>query len=76
MALTCNIDARGKFARLIFGIIMIALGTLMVMLWALAGGGWLAWAFSGALLAGGAFCVFEARSGWCVMRAMGFRTPM
>ena len=27
-------------------------------------------------LAGGAFAVFEARAGWCAVRAMGFRTPL
>ena len=28
------------------------------------------------LFAMGAFAVFEARAGWCVVRAMGFKTPM
>jgi len=34
------------------------------------------WAISGALFAGGAFAVFEAWAGWCVIRAMGLKTPM
>jgi hypothetical protein len=25
---------------------------------------------------GGAFAVFEARAGWCVIRAMGIKTPL
>jgi hypothetical protein len=37
-----------------------------------------AWALWAALaaFAGGAFMVFEGVKGWCVMRAMGFKTPM
>jgi DNA gyrase/topoisomerase IV subunit B len=32
------------------------------------------WWLAGALAGMGAFVVFEARSGWCAVRAMGFRT--
>ncbi|HII18408.1 MAG TPA: hypothetical protein HA311_03520, partial [Candidatus Poseidoniaceae archaeon] len=32
-------------------------------------------AAAGALF-GGAFAVFEARAGWCLVRAIGFRTPL
>jgi len=27
-----------------------------------------------AMVAGGAFAIFEAKAGWCVVRALGFRT--
>jgi len=36
--------------------------------------GWWWFVVAGAA-AGGAFTVFEARAGWCVVRAMGFKTP-
>ena len=37
--------------------------------------GWL-WVLGLLMLAGGAFQVFEARAGWCVLRAMGVRTKI
>ncbi|HSZ58017.1 MAG TPA: hypothetical protein VK797_20305 [Tepidisphaeraceae bacterium] len=76
MPLSCNIDSRGKLARLIYGIILVAIGVVLLVFWALSGGGTLAWLVSAACLLSGAFAIFEARAGWCVMRAMGFKTPM
>lgn len=76
MPLTCNINSRGKFARLIYGIILVAMGIALIVLWALAGGGTIAWIISVACLLSGAFAIFEARAGWCIVRAMGFKTPM
>ena len=75
-AVQCNIDSRGKAARLIYGIVVIAIGVTLVFLWAMRGGGVLGWAISAACVVMGAFSIFEARAGWCVVRAMGFRTPM
>lgn len=37
------------------------------------GPGWLTVA---GLTLGGAFAIYEARAGWCVVRAMGIRTPL
>ena len=73
----CNIDARGKLARLIWGIVLLAIAVAMLILRGVGvlEGAW-PWWLGGALAAGGAFAVFEARQGWCVMRAMGFKTPM
>ena len=76
MPLTCNIDSRGKFARLVYGIILVAIGVVLLVFWALRDGGTLAWIVSAACLLSGAFAIFESRAGWCVMRAMGFKTPM
>lgn len=73
----CNIDARGKAARLVGGIAGIAFGgslTALLML-DMIGGLAVSTAAAGAIF-GGAFAVFEARAGWCVVRAMGFRTPL
>ena len=72
----CNIDSRGKVARLIYGIVILAIGLALVFFWAMRGGGILGWAISVACVVMGAFSIFEARAGWCVVRAMGFKTPM
>ncbi|MEO1236553.1 MAG: hypothetical protein AAFX76_07175 [Planctomycetota bacterium] len=71
----CNIDARGKAIRLIGGLAHLGLAGLLVLLWALGvlGGLWLWVALAAAL--GGGFMVFEARAGWCAVRAMGLKTP-
>jgi hypothetical protein len=70
----CNIDARGKAVRLINGIVGMAVGIILLLAWALPRGGWLAWTVTAFVLAAGAFSIFEARAGWCVVRAMGFKT--
>jgi hypothetical protein len=76
MRLTCNINSRGKLARLIYGIVLVATGLLLIALWARPTGGILAWIVSVVCALSGAFAIFEAWAGWCVIRAMGFRTPM
>lgn len=76
MGLQCNIDARGKLARLIWGMLCLLAGVLGLVFWALSAGGWVAWTASLAAIAFGAFALFEARAGWCAVRAMGFRTRM
>jgi hypothetical protein len=76
MALTCNIDARGKVVRLIYGIIFLLLGVALTIWWAWASASVLRWGIAGACVAMGAFSIFEARAGWCVVRAMGIKTRM
>ena len=73
----CNIDARGKAARLVWGLVLVLLGAAMLVLRAagVADGAW-AWWVGGVLAACGGFAIFEARQGWCVVRAMGFKTPI
>jgi hypothetical protein len=36
------------------------------------------WAWGGAIffIAAAAFAFYEARKGWCAVRAMGFKTPV
>ena len=77
MALECNIDSKGRAMRLVAGILAIlggaaayfilmldiipvpeSIGTLGVL----------------AMVCGGAFAIFEAKAGWCVVRALGFKT--
>jgi hypothetical protein len=76
MALTCNIDSRGKRARLIYGVLMVLLGAALIVFWAWPQGQIWKWIVSIACLGGGAFAMFEARAGWCAIRAMGIKTPM
>jgi len=76
MPLQCNIDAKGKAIRLIYGIVLLIAGIVLVVIWAWPGGGVWAWIVSVGLTLGGGFAIFEARSGWCVVRAMGFKTPI
>lgn len=76
MPLTCNIDSRGKLARLIWGLLLLGVGIALLIFWALPQGGAWRWIICLACMLGGAFAIFEARAGWCVMRAMGMRTPM
>jgi hypothetical protein len=76
MPLHCNIDAKGKLARLIWGIVMLIIGIVLLFVWALPYGTASAWIVMTVCLALGAFGIFEARRGWCAVRAMGFKTPM
>ena len=76
MPMTCNIDAKGKAVRLVYGIALILIGAALVYWWALGTGSLPRWGLSGLCVLGGAFAVFEARAGWCVVRAMGIKTPM
>ena len=73
----CNIDQKGRLARLYTGIIAIVFGIAIALLTYLsiipASLGWLA---AGSSLFGGAFAIFEARKGWCVVRAIGIKTPL
>ena len=73
----CNIDANGKAARLVAGIATLVLGFALI--------GNNASGFTGfeipipvilAVFGGAAFTIFEAWQGWCVIRAMGFRTRL
>jgi hypothetical protein len=73
----CNIDSRGKVARLITGCLTLMIGVAVTvaaaMSWII---GWWIWLLGVLLLAFGAFQIFEAWAGWCVVRAMGFKTRM
>ena len=72
----CNIDAKGKALRLVYGCIFLLGGLLLLILWAMPTQTLWAWTISLGLMIGGAFAIFEARTGWCVLRAIGFRTPL
>jgi hypothetical protein len=75
MPLTCNIDARGKRTRLITAIVLLLLATAI---------GLCAWktqsrslaVIAAVVAASGGFTLFEARAGWCALRAMGIKTRL
>ena len=73
----CNIDARGKRFRLISGMVCLLIGIVVALLALLHAGPF--WPLMGPALGvgiAGAFQIFEARAGWCAIRAMGFRTRL
>ena len=76
MALTCNIGAAGKAARLRVGLLGVAGGLTLGLVTAVGVLPTLAWWAVLGSLAGGSFAIWEARAGWCVVRAMGFKTPV
>lgn len=77
MALECNIDAEGKAARFVGGIAGLFSGLVLsglLLTGILEGSFW--WLSTAGAVFGGAFAIFEARAGWCVVRAIGIRTPL
>ena len=77
MALVCNIDAKGKAIRLYGGLLASLaglIGYLLVDQGVLPIPETLGHVGVALVLLSGAFSIFEARSGWCVVRAMGFKT--
>ena len=76
MALECNIDARGKAVRLRLGIIGVLSSLGLAAACLLISAPDLAWILPAGAFIGGAFAIFEGRTGWCVVRALGFRTPI
>ena len=71
----CNIDSKGKLIRLVSGVAYacVALALLVMAVVAFTDQVWM-WVLGVVLLIAGVFQVFEAWTGWCVLRAMGFRT--
>ena len=76
MALTCNIDQRGRRHRYRIGFALVALGTVAGVVAAFFASGAVPWLIGVPLVAGGAFAIFEAQRGWCAVRALGFKTPV
>ena len=77
MERACNIDAKGRVVRFVTGIFAIIAGFVLAILvtqgvlspepyWMLVTGS----------IIGGIFAMWEARAGWCVVRAIGIRTPL
>ena len=72
--MTCNIGTKGRIARFIWGIALIAAAGLLALWGAWPRHSLWMWIVSALLAGGGGFAIFEARAGWCAMRAMGYKT--
>ena len=69
----CNIDQRGRKARILTGAVVDAGGALLILAGVLRNESW--FIVIGALLSvAGLFIIFEGVKGWCVARALGFKT--
>ena len=78
MARECNIDARGKFVRLVGGSLSVFAGIvafLLILAGILPENIFTTSSVVG-MFAGGALGIYEGRAGWCIARAMGIKTPI
>jgi NAD/NADP transhydrogenase beta subunit len=71
----CNIDERGARVRRLWGIANLGIALLAALL-ASWSGLWWVWIIAAVALVAGVLGLFEAHKKWCVMRAMGVKTPM
>ena len=78
MARECNIDARGKFVRLVGGLISLTMGIIgaIILFLGVLPTNFITIGSVVGMLGGGALGIYEGRSGWCVARAMGIWTPI
>ena len=74
--LTCNIDRAGRWARGISGLLFLCIAAIVLLRGLGFGGEALRWTIVIVAALLGAFQIFEALAGWCITRAMGFKTPM
>ena len=75
LIMECNIDARGRAHRFKLGVFALSVAlvlSLVIIIGAFSSPYW--WAVAAMIASGGGFAIFEARAGWCVIRAMGFKT--
>jgi hypothetical protein len=78
MARECNIDAKGKFVRLVGGSVSVFAGIvalLLIVVGILPENIFTIGSVVG-MFAGGALGIYEGKSGWCIARAMGIKTPI
>lgn len=73
MRLTPNITSRGRIIRAVFGVLCIV--AALILVFAFPPSGWRRVAVV-LLAAGGILGIFQARAGWCVVRACGIKTPL
>ena len=74
----CNIDARGKFLRLLGGSISLSMAiiALGLLYFGFVPTNWFTVTSIIGMFGGGALGIYEGRSGWCIARAMGIWTPI
>jgi hypothetical protein len=73
--LACNIDARGRRARLISGVAVDLCGAALIIT-GVVGGSTILLVVGIFLVVIGSFMIFEGARGWCALRALGIKTPM
>jgi hypothetical protein len=71
----CNIDDKGARVRRVWGVMCLMIAGLLGAM-AYWSGTWWLWIIVGAAFCFGVLGLYEARQKWCVMRAMGVKTPM
>jgi len=73
----CNIDQRGRKARILAGALIEAPGLFLVVmrLTGMVDGTW-PWIVGVSLILAGQFMVLEGVLGWCALRACGVKTPL
>jgi cadmium resistance protein CadD (predicted permease) len=75
----CNIDAKGRVLRLITGSFCSVAAVVLIVLAFFVAMPYSPWVWVGLgvlMLAVGLFQIYEGWAGWCVVRAMGFRTKI
>jgi hypothetical protein len=71
----CNIDQRGRKARLVTGAMVDTVGAILILTGVLRND--TALIVAGAVVSlAGLFMIFEGAKGWCVVRALGFKTKI
>ena len=71
----CNIDDKGKKIRRASGWACCVIAIALALLGIFGAGGRGLLITSAAVMAAGLFQLFEARVGWCAVRAAGVKTP-
>lgn len=77
MVFECNIDSKGRALRFFTGVLAMlggGLAYLILMMEVIPVPESIGTLGVLAMFIGGAFAIFEAKAGWCVVRALGFRT--
>jgi hypothetical protein len=74
--LACNIDQRGRKARLIGGVLVDLCGVALILASVLSANSSAMIAVGIFLSVAGSFMIFEGARGWCALRVMGIKTPM
>ena len=77
MSLECNIDAAGKYVRLLLGIatLIVSMPFFLLTMFGVIDQT-IGLVIIGCMWAGGGFTIFEGWAGWCVVRSMGVKTPI
>ena len=75
MTHVCNIDTRGKVIRMIIGWIFLIISLVLGLSAWLFAQYWLWLPMGGSFIVGSA-ALYEAVNRWCIVRAMGIKTPL